>query len=122
MSSSIALLLLCTVTYVLAQAKPDYDPTNIAEKMKTNEQTYQAYLKCLSNTGTCPPDGEILKEELKAGCSTCTEKQHEGSRKIVDIIMAKEGNNVLQLVKMYDPNGTFKERYADIAKKYGISL
>lgn len=63
-----------------------YDNVDVDEILKS-ERLLTNYIKCLMDEGPCTEDGrdlkEILPDAIHTDCSKCTEKQKEGSAKIM---------------------------------------
>jgi hypothetical protein len=63
-----------------------YDNVDVDEILKS-ERLLTNYIKCLMDEGPCTEDGRDLKDTLpdaiNTDCSKCTEKQKEGSAKIM---------------------------------------
>jgi hypothetical protein len=63
-----------------------YDNVDVDEILKS-ERLLTSYIKCLMDEGPCTEDGRDLKDTLpdaiNTDCSKCTEKQKEGSAKIM---------------------------------------
>lgn len=63
-----------------------YDSVDIDEILKS-ERLLANYINCLMDEGPCTEDGRDLKDTLpdaiSTDCSKCTEKQKEGSNKMM---------------------------------------
>lgn len=63
-----------------------YDSVDVEEIIKS-ERLMSNYINCLLDEGPCTEDGRDLKDTLPdaitTDCSQCTEKQKEGSNKIM---------------------------------------
>lgn len=63
-----------------------YDSVDVDEILKS-ERLMTSYIKCLMDEGPCTEDGrdlkEILPDAIETDCSKCTEKQKDGSAKIM---------------------------------------
>jgi Insect pheromone-binding family, A10/OS-D len=66
-----------------------YDSVNIDEILKS-ERLMSNYINCLLDDGPCTEDGRDLKDTLPDAisndCSKCTEKQKEGSNKMMQFM------------------------------------
>lgn len=71
----------CEETYDIKYDNVDIDEILKSERLLTN------YIKCLMDEGPCTEDGRDLKDTLPdaitTDCSKCTEKQKEGSNRIM---------------------------------------
>lgn len=63
-----------------------YDSVDVEDILKS-ERLLTSYIKCLMDQGPCSEDGrdlkQILPDAIETDCSKCTEKQKEGSAKIM---------------------------------------
>ena len=83
----------CVVLAVVVCARPQnkyttkYDNIDLDEIIK-NDRLMKNYVNCLLDKGNCSPDGaelkKVLPDALKSECSKCSEKQREGSKKIIN--------------------------------------
>lgn len=71
----------CEQTY-----DPKYDNFDVDEVLKS-ERLLTNYINCLLSEGPCTEDGKNLKDTLPdavgSDCAKCSEKQKEGSDKIM---------------------------------------
>ncbi|XP_014277121.1 ejaculatory bulb-specific protein 3 [Halyomorpha halys] len=92
-----------------------YDNLDVGEILK-NDRLYQKYNECLSNTGTCTPDGkelkDILGEIIKTDCKKCSEKQKKNIVKFLKQILEEKPEDFVKLEKIYDPDQVFRKKYA----------
>lgn len=74
----------CDETYDLK-----YDNIDIEEILKS-ERLLSNYINCLMEEGPCTEDGrdlkEILPDAIETDCSKCSEKQKEGSTRIMQFM------------------------------------
>lgn len=63
-----------------------------------------------------------MPEALENKCADCTEKQKQGSEKIIKFLYEKKNEMWKQLVEKYDPKGTYRQTYIDEAKKLNITV
>jgi Insect pheromone-binding family, A10/OS-D len=77
----VASIVSCEETYDVK-----YDNVDVDEILKS-ERLLSNYINCLMEEGPCTEDGRDLKDTLPdaicTDCSKCTEKQKEGSNKIM---------------------------------------
>lgn len=69
-----------------------YDSVDVEEILKS-ERLLTNYINCLMDEGPCTEDGrdlkEILPDAITTDCSKCTEKQKDGSAKIMHFMWVK---------------------------------
>nr|ATU82757.1 secreted Insect pheromone binding family protein [Pristhesancus plagipennis] len=127
MSKTVIFLCLFVIAcaYAASTYTTKYDNIDLDEILN-NERIYKKYFDCLANKGKCTPDGkelkDILPDALKTGCSKCNEKQKKGSEKVIKFLLDKKKADYEALEKIYDPTGTYRQKYSDEAKKRGIKL
>ncbi|VVC29322.1 Insect odorant-binding protein A10/Ejaculatory bulb-specific protein 3 [Cinara cedri] len=118
------------VATTIAMANPDsyttrFDNINIDEILG-NDRLLNNYFKCLMDMGKCTPDGEELKRNLLDGiqnkCARCSEKQKQGSEKIIKFLYEKKPDLWKQLEDKYDPTKTYRLLYVEDAKKLNIQV
>lgn len=61
-----------------------------------------------------------LPEAIDNKCEKCTEKQKVGSEKIIKFLYEKKNDMWKALLGKYDPQGIFRQRYTEEAKKFNI--
>ncbi|KAK9504867.1 hypothetical protein O3M35_009043 [Rhynocoris fuscipes] len=124
------LLVLLTVVclYGLAESATyttKYDNIDLDEILN-NDRVYAKYFECLKGSGKCTPDGKELKDSLpdalKTECSKCTEKQKQGTEKVLKFVLEKKPQDYLVLEKIYDPERVYRSKYKDEAEKRGIKF
>ncbi|XP_073973341.1 ejaculatory bulb-specific protein 3-like [Rhodnius prolixus] len=102
-----------------------YDNLDLDEILN-NSRLYTRYFQCLTNKARCTPDGKELKavlpDALATGCAKCNEKQKLGSEKVIRFLLKNKPRDFEELEKMYDPNGTYRHKYEQEAKKLGIKV
>lgn len=84
----------------VALAKPQYSTKydNIdLDQILRSDRLLNNYVNCLLEKGSCTADGRELKaalpDALATGCSKCTDKQKNGSEKVIRFIV----NEVIEL-------------------------
>lgn len=65
---------------------------------------------------------EVLPDALKTECSKCSEKQREGSKKIIRHLIDNKPEWWKDLEAKYDPQGSYRKNYKGIAAKEGIKV
>ncbi|KAJ8674005.1 hypothetical protein QAD02_005267 [Eretmocerus hayati] len=100
-----------------------FDNVNI-DQILSNKRLLDNYIKCLNDKVKCNADGAELKrllpEALKTNCEKCTEKQQQGSKKVIAFLAKERPNDWEQLLKKYDPQNVYKTKYAEEAAKLGV--
>lgn len=71
---------------------------------------------CLINVSASLPDA------IASECAKCSEKQKIGSEKVIKHLIEKKPDQWTALEKKYDPQGTYKAKYAEEAAKRGIKI
>lgn len=91
-----------------------YDNIDIDEILRS-ERLLSNYINCLLDIGPCTEDGRELKETLpdaiETDCSKCTEKQKEGSNKVMHFIIDNRPDDWQRLEQVYDPSGNYRMNY-----------
>jgi len=64
----------------------------------------------------------MLPEALANKCADCTEKQREGSEKIIKFIVENKKDMWKELQAKYDPQGKYKDLYKEEAKNLNIEV
>nr|XP_026493432.1 uncharacterized protein LOC113398758 [Vanessa tameamea] len=113
------ILLLSFTAYVLAEDKYPNDEIDLTEVLG-NDRLITSYSKCLVNKGPCTPEVKKLKdklpEALETRCAKCTDKQKEMGRQLVNEVKTKHPEIWKELVAHYDPQGKYKEAFAEFLK------
>jgi len=63
-----------------------------------------------------------LPEAIENKCKDCSEKQKIGSEKIIKFLFEKKNDMWKQLEQKYDPQGVYRQRYSEDAKKLNIDV
>nr|AYC12349.1 chemosensory protein 4 [Clostera restitura] len=116
----LAILALTCLVAVYAKPQSTYtdkwDNINVDEILES-ERLLKGYVSCLKDKGRCTPDGKALKETLPDAleheCSKCTQKQKEGSDKVIRNLVNKHPDLWKELAEKYDPDNIYQERYKD---------
>ncbi|CAO1370853.1 unnamed protein product [Diamesa hyperborea] len=107
---------LCVLSVVSAQEKytTKYDGVNLEEILKS-DRLFNNYYKCLMDTGRCTPDGNELKrtlpDALKTDCSKCSEKQRDGTDRVIRFLIEKKPKQWDDLQKRFDPENIYISKY-----------
>lgn len=93
-----------------------WDNINVGEILES-DRLMKGYVDCLLDKGRCTPDGKALKETLPDAleneCSKCTEKQKNGSDKVLKHLINKRPDFWKELAVRYDPDNKYQDRYKD---------
>lgn len=65
---------------------------------------------------------EFLPDAISTYCEKCSEKQKIESRKITKFLIQNRRKDWEALEAKYDPNGSYRAKYAAELKKEGITL
>ncbi|XP_015438227.1 PREDICTED: ejaculatory bulb-specific protein 3-like [Dufourea novaeangliae] len=123
----VAVVFLAVVACALATEKytTRYDNVDLDQILRS-ERLLKNYVNCLLEHGSCTPDGKELKKSLpdalENGCSKCSEKQKDGSEKVIRFLINERPETWERLQKKYDPTGEYTLKFKDEAKKHGIQL
>ncbi|XP_076764316.1 ejaculatory bulb-specific protein 3-like [Xylocopa sonorina] len=123
----VAVVFLAVLACALADEKytTKYDNVDLDQILKS-ERLLNNYVNCLLDQGSCTPDGKELKKSLpdalESDCSKCSEKQKEGSEKVIRFLINKRPQIWEKLSKKYDPDNVYKVKFEDEASKRGIQL
>ncbi|CAO1313849.1 unnamed protein product [Diamesa serratosioi] len=107
---------LCILSVVSAQEKytTKYDGVNLDEILKS-DRLFNNYYKCLMDTGRCTPDGNELKrtlpDALKTDCAKCSEKQKDGTDRVIRFLIEKKPKQWEDLQQKFDPEHVYISKY-----------
>ncbi|KAJ9585925.1 hypothetical protein L9F63_020433 [Diploptera punctata] len=97
-----------------------YDNIDLDEILNS-KRLLNNYVNCLLDKGSCTPDGKELKDNLSdalhSECAKCSDKQKDGTKKVLKHLMNKEPEIYKQLEDKYDPEGTYRKKYEKEAKE-----
>nr|UDM59703.1 putative chemosensory protein 10 [Corcyra cephalonica] len=118
MKTFILLCLVGVIAMVVARPRETYtdrfDNINLDEILE-NRRLLVPYLKCMLDQGKCSADGKELKlhirEAMSENCGKCTEKQKNGTIRVLKHIINKERDYWNQLKAKYDPEDNYSSRY-----------
>lgn len=65
---------------------------------------------------------ETIPDALKTGCTKCTERQKQGARKVLNYMIEHKRDWWNEIEAKYDPQGVYRKKYDEEAKKEGIKL
>nr|CAD7458275.1 unnamed protein product [Timema tahoe] len=88
------------------------------------DRLLEGYLRCLMEEGPCTPDARDLKsivpDALETNCTKCSEKQKEGSEKVIDYLIENKPDRWHQLERKYDPEGKYLELRGEKNKREDV--
>lgn len=58
-----------------------------------------------------------MPDAIATDCQKCTEKQKEGSEKVIKYLSQNKPEIWLELEAIYDPNGLYKDKYTSTTSK-----
>nr|CAD7204065.1 unnamed protein product [Timema douglasi] len=92
-----------------------YDNINLDDILKS-DRLLNFYVDCLlGKEKRCSPDAKELKanlpDALHTDCSKCSEKQKEGSDKVIHFLIDNKPELWKQLEAEFDPQGEYKKKY-----------
>nr|ALG36159.1 chemosensory protein 6 [Sclerodermus sp. MQW-2015] len=122
----VAIVVLAVISCALAQRyTTKYDNIDLDQILRS-ERLLNNYVNCLLDAGNCTPDGKELKKSLPdalaSGCSKCSEKQKEGSEKVIRFLVNERPQVWDKLAKKYDPTGEYKLKFQGQAQTHGIQI
>ncbi|XP_003488472.1 ejaculatory bulb-specific protein 3 [Bombus impatiens] len=122
----VAVVFLAMLVCVLAEKyTTKYDNIDL-DSILNSDRLLNNYVNCLLDAGNCTPDGKELKQSLPDAlannCDKCSEKQREGSEKVIRFLVNKRPQIWERLSKKYDPTGEYKLKFQDQAQQRGIEL
>ncbi|XP_049817282.1 ejaculatory bulb-specific protein 3 [Aethina tumida] len=83
-----------------------------------NDRLLTSYANCLLDKGKCSASGLSLKkrlpEAIKTGCGDCSKEEKEYAKQIVKFLVKNKKPMLEEILKKYDPNGTYKAKYQHI--------
>ncbi|XP_072747986.1 allergen Tha p 1-like [Anoplolepis gracilipes] len=123
----VLVVFLIAVACVLADDKYTTKFDNIdLDAILKSERLLKNYVNCLLEKGSCTPDGKELKENLpdalQNDCSKCSEKQKNGTEKVIRHLVNKKPEIWKELKKKYDPNNEYSKKYEDELEKRNIHV
>ncbi|GLH16380.1 Ejaculatory bulb-specific protein 3 [Gryllus bimaculatus] len=95
-----------------------YDNVNLDEILR-NERLFKKYLECLlaDNDSHCTADGKELRKAIPDAlvneCAKCSDRQKEGSEKVIKHLRDNRPQDWEKLQAKWDPEGIYNKRYAE---------
>jgi len=122
----VAVLVIVGLTSALPQKyTTKYDGVNLEEILKS-DRLLNNYFKCLMDTGKCTPDGNELKrtlpDALRTECSKCSEKQKQGTERVIRFLYEKKPDQWKQLQQKYDPDNHYVTKFKNEAEARGFKI
>ena len=120
----VCLLLIAIVGYVTCRPEEKYtvkyDGVDLDEILGS-ERLIKNYVDCLLDVKPCPPDGaelkRVLPDALKTKCSKCSEKQKEGSKKVIKHLYKNRKADWDKLIEKYDSEHAYIKDYGEDLEK-----
>lgn len=123
-------LIAILVTLAVVAARPEtytsrFDNVDV-DRILNTKRLFDSYFKCLMDNGKCTPDGKELKkllpDALKTNCEKCTEKQRDGTDRVLRFIVHNKPEEWKQLKAKYDPDNIYIQKYRESAAARGITI
>lgn len=125
------IVIVFAVAVTLCAARPDdkyttkFDNIDLDQILKS-DRLFNNYFKCLLDQGKCTPDGRELKrllpDALQTHCSKCSDRQREGTDRVVRYLIDNKPQQWETLRKKYDPQNVFIDQYREEAENRGIKV
>lgn len=64
----------------------------------------------------------LLPGAIENRCAECSEKQKQGSEKAIKFMFEKKNDMWKELEAKYDPQGSYRQRYQEDAKRLNIEV
>nr|AXG21597.1 chemosensory protein 4 [Agrilus mali] len=129
--SRIATVCLLAAFVVIVSSVPQakytikYDNVDL-DQILSNQRLLENYYNCLMDKGKCTPDGQELKKNLPDAlttkCSKCSEKQKEGTQRVVEYLIKNKNDWWKNLERKYDPSGNYRRDYGPELAQRGITV
>nr|AND82446.1 chemosensory protein 4 [Athetis dissimilis] len=119
MHSTLAMILLMYLTIQSSATETStyttkYDGIDLDEILN-NDRLLTGYVNCLLDLGPCTADGKELKKNLpdaiENDCKKCTEKQRDGSERVMHFIIDNRPDDWVKLEEKYNADGSYKLKY-----------
>lgn len=123
-------LIAIIVTLAVVAARPEtytsrFDNVDI-DRILNTKRLFDSYFKCLMDQGKCTPDGKELKkllpDALRTNCEKCTEKQRDGTDRVLRFIVKNKPAEWDLLKAKYDPENQYIQKYRESAAARGITI
>nr|CAD7204321.1 unnamed protein product [Timema douglasi] len=119
-------LILCVIAVFLGLTRSEekyatkYDNVDL-DGVLNNDRLLKGYVKCLMDDGPCTADAKELKDNipdaLTNGCSKCSDKQREGTKKVIRHLYSNKQDIWRQLQDKYDPEHVYLTKYGPDLEK-----
>jgi Insect pheromone-binding family, A10/OS-D len=100
-----------------------YDNIDL-DSILESDRLFSNYFKCLIDEGRCTPDGNELKKSLPDAllteCGKCSEKQKDGTERVIKFLIEKKPDQWETLQAKYDPDHVYEKKYEAERKKLGV--
>lgn len=129
MKHCVTIIFVITLAVVAARPQEKYptrfDSFDIDRVLKT-DRLFRNYFNCLMDKGKCTPEGRELKkllpDALRTNCVKCTERQRDGTDRVLRFIVQNKEEEWKQLKEKYDPEDIYVKRYREAAAGRGITI
>lgn len=129
MKHCVALIFVITLAVVAARPQEKYpsrfDNFDVDRVLKT-DRLFRNYFNCLMDKGKCTPEGRELKkllpDALRSNCEKCTERQRDGTDRVLRFIVQNKKEEWEQLKQKYDPEDIYIKKYREAAAARGITI
>ncbi|XP_019866900.1 ejaculatory bulb-specific protein 3-like [Aethina tumida] len=121
----ICIVLFGLLALALAEEKYTSKWDNIdLDQILKNDRLLNNYIDCVLEKGSCTPDGSELKrvlpDALENDCAKCSEKQREGSKKVIRHLIQHKRQAWIELEAKFDKNGLYRKRHEAELKEAGL--
>nr|ARO70318.1 Chemosensory protein 14 [Dendrolimus punctatus] len=107
-------ILSCVLALAVGKYTDKYDDIDLNEIL-TNKRLLENYFKCMMDQGSCPPEGQVLRdnveEAMATGCKECTDTQKTKAKEGITYIHDNEPEMFKQLTEKYDKTGEYTKKY-----------
>lgn len=129
MKHCVAVIFVITLAVVAARPEEKYpsrfDNFDVDRVLKT-DRLFRNYFNCLMDKGKCTPEGRELKkllpDALRSNCEKCTERQRDGTDRVLRFIVQNKKEEWEQLKQKYDPEDIYIKQYREAAAARGITI
>lgn len=120
------------VGVAICAARPDdpkyttkYDTVDLEQILKS-DRLFNNYFNCLIDKGRCTPDGSELKrvlpDALQTNCEKCSERQRQGTDRVIRYLIENKPKQWDELHSKYDPEGVYVNKFRTEAENRGIKI
>lgn len=123
--------LVFTICLAVVVARPEekypsrFDNFDVDRVLRT-DRLFHNYFNCLMDKGKCTPEGRELKkllpDALRTNCEKCTERQRNGTDRVLRFIVQNKKAEWEELRQKYDPENIYVPQYREAAAARGITI